>query len=237
MPLLSRYHPGSYSDEQYKIEKHIGWYSLFVSVALVSVLWMIKLLEFEYGFDFSGWGLLPRDLNGLRGILFSPLIHGSFEHLAANTFPLMVLTFSLFFFYRKSPYTIFGLIYLFSGIFLWLGGREALHIGASGIIYGLAAFLFLSGVLSRHTGLLTISLIVALLYGGLLWGIFPIKPEISWEGHLWGAISGLALALLFRTPAPIDQVVLSEEEDDAHDDGEWQVDEQDTVQEERDPNQ
>jgi membrane associated rhomboid family serine protease len=186
------------------------------------------LLEFEYGFDFSSWGLLPRDLTGLRGILFSPLIHGSFEHLAANTFPLMVLTFSLFFFYRKSPFTIFGLIYLFSGIFLWLGGREALHIGASGIIYGLAAFLFLSGILSRHTGLLTISLVVALLYGGLFWGIFPIKPEISWEGHLWGAVSGLALALIFRTPAPVDQVVPSEEEDEP-DDGEWQEIQEETL--------
>ena len=221
MPLLSRYYPASYTDEQYQIEKHIGWYSLFVSTVLVAMLWFIKLMEYEYGFDFSNWGLLPRDIKGLRGILFSPMIHGNFEHLAANTFPLMVLTFSLFFFYRKSPFTMFGLIYLFSGIFLWLGGREALHIGASGIIYGLAAFLFLSGVLSRHTGLLTISLVVALLYGGLFWGIFPIKPEISWEGHLWGAISGLALALLFRTPAPIEQVVQSEDEDDANDDGEW----------------
>jgi membrane associated rhomboid family serine protease len=228
MPLLSRYYPGSYTEEQYQIEKHIGWYSLFVSSVLVALLWFIKLLEFEYGFDFSSWGLLPRDLTGLRGILFSPLIHGSFEHLAANTFPLMVLTFSLFFFYRKSPFTIFGLIYLFSGIFLWLGGREALHIGASGIIYGLAAFLFLSGILSRHTGLLTISLVVALLYGGLFWGIFPIKPEISWEGHLWGAVSGLALALIFRTPAPVDQVVPSEEEDEP-DDGEWQEIQEETL--------
>jgi membrane associated rhomboid family serine protease len=235
MPLLSRYYPGSYSDEQYNIEKHIGWYSLFVSVALVAVMWLIKLLEFEYSLDFSEWGILPRELSGLRGILFSPLIHGNFEHLAANTLPLMVLTFSLFFFYRKAPYTIFALIYILSGILLWLGGRDAIHIGASGIIYGLAAFLFLSGVLSRHTGLLTISLIVALLYGGLFWGIFPIKPEISWEGHLWGAISGLALAFLFRTPAPINQTVPIDEEDDAMDDGEWQAD--DPEQEESIPNQ
>ncbi|MEI7829471.1 MAG: rhomboid family intramembrane serine protease [Prolixibacteraceae bacterium] len=222
MPLLSRYYPSSYTDEQYQIEKHIGWYSLFVSSVFVVFLWLMKLLEFEFGFDFSSWGVLPRDFTGLRGILFSPLIHGNFEHLAANTFPLFVLTFSLFFFYRKSPFAIFGLIYLLSGIFLWLGGRDALHIGASGIIYGLAAFLFLSGVLSRHAGLLTISLIVALLYGGLFWGIFPIKPEISWEGHLWGAISGLVLALLFKSPAPMNQVIPVDEEEDAQDDSEWQ---------------
>ena len=223
MPLLSRYYPGSNSDGQNDIEKHIGSHSLFISVALVVVLWLIKLTEFEYGFDFSGWGILPRNLNGLRGILFSPLIHGNFGHLAANTLPLLILTFSLFYFYRKFSYTIFILIYLFSGLFVWLGGRDAMHIGASGIIYGLAAFLFLSGVLSRNIGLLTISLIVALIYGGLFWGIFPVKPEISWESHLWGAISGLALAALFRNPAP--QVPEETEEEDEPEEGEWMEEE------------
>jgi membrane associated rhomboid family serine protease len=229
MPLLSRYYPGNYSDDQYNTEKRIGWHSLFVSVFLVVALWLIKLVEYEYGLDFSSWGVLPGNLTGLRGILFSPLIHADFSHLAANSLPLLVLTFSLFFFYRKSPYTVFVLIYLFSGVFVWIGGREALHIGASGIIYGLAAFLFLSGVLSHHTGLLTISLIVALLYGGLFWGIFPAKPEISWEAHLWGAISGFVLAFLYRnkTPDNPDNEYVDADEPD-HD--EWQ--EQDAGEEE-----
>ncbi|MEI6277307.1 MAG: rhomboid family intramembrane serine protease [Prolixibacteraceae bacterium] len=221
MPLLSRYYPGNYSEEQYQTEKRIGWHSLFISVFLIIVLWLIKLVEFEYELDLSGWGLIPRDLGGLRGILFSPLIHSNFDHLSANTVPLFVLTFSLFFFYRKSSYSIFLLIYLFSGIFVWLGGREAIHIGASGMIYGLAGFLFLSGVLSRNASLLTISLMVALLYGGLFWGVFPIKPEISWESHLWGAISGFSLAWLYRHSIP--QVPLPEEvEEDDQDNLEWQ---------------
>jgi membrane associated rhomboid family serine protease len=190
---------------------------------LIVGLWLIKLVEFEYGLDFSDWGVLPRDPAGLRGILFSPLIHSNFEHLAANTLPLLVLTFSLFFFYRKSSYTIFLLIYLFSGFFVWLGGREAMHIGASGVIYGLAAFLFLSGIISHNISLLTISLIVAFLYGGLLWGIFPLKPEISWESHLWGALSGLALAVLFRKSAPT-KPEDREEEDDVVE-GEWMEEE------------
>jgi membrane associated rhomboid family serine protease len=223
MPLFSRYYPGNYSEEQYNIEKHIGWYSLFISVSLIVGLWLIKLVEFEYGLDFSDWGVLPRDPAGLRGILFSPLIHSNFEHLAANTLPLLVLTFSLFFFYRKSSYTIFLLIYLFSGFFVWLGGREAMHIGASGVIYGLAAFLFLSGIISHNISLLTISLIVAFLYGGLFWGIFPIKPEISWESHLWGALSGLALAVLFRKSAPA--VPEIKEEEDEPEEGEWMEEE------------
>jgi len=221
MPLLSRYYPERYSEEQYETEKLTSAHALFVSVVLVAGLWLLKLAEFEYSLDFSRWGLVPRSLEGLKGILFSPLIHGNFEHLAANTFPLLVLSFSLFYFYRKSSYAIFVLIYLCSGIFVWLGGREAIHIGASGLIYGLAAFLFLGGVLSHHTGLLTISLIVALLYGGLFWGIFPLKPEISWESHLWGAISGFGLAYLFRHDAPAVRVPVEEDEEDDPADAEW----------------
>lgn len=202
MRLLSRYHPWRYTDEQYAIEKRIVQHSLFVSGFFIILLWLIRLFEFEFNLDFSTWGVLPHEIKGLRGILFSPLIHSNFEHLFANTFPLFILTFSLFFFYRKSAYAIFILIYLFSGLFVWFGGREAFHIGASGIIYGLAAFLFLSGIISFNISLLTISLIVSFLYGGMLWGIFPVKPEISWESHLWGGISGLVLAVLYRKSAP-----------------------------------
>jgi len=232
MSLLSRYYPGSNPEEQYNVEKRIGFHSFFVSIAFVTGLWMIKLIEFEYALDFGIWGIRPRDTGGLIGILFSPLIHGSFGHLAANTFPMLVLTFSLFFFYRKSSYLIFVLIYLFSGFFVWLGGRDALHIGASGLIYGLAAFLFLSGVLSHNTRLLTISLIVSFFYGGLFWGIFPLKPEVSWESHLWGAISGLGLAFLYRSPPP---AVGEDEEDstDDMDDSEWQEETSEPEQEEK----
>lgn len=232
MSLLSRYYPGSNPEEQYDVEKRVGFHSFFISGAFVTVLWLIKLIEFEYLLDFAGWGIRPRITDGLIGILFSPLIHGSFGHLAANTFPMLILTFSLFFFYRKSSYLIFVLLYLFSGFFVWLGGRDAVHIGASGLIYGLAAFLFLSGVLSHNTRLLTISLIVAFFYGGLFWGIFPIKPEVSWESHLWGALSGFGLALIYRSPPPADA---AEEEDHAEEmeDNEWQHDQSEPEAEEK----
>lgn len=218
MTLLSRYFPGNNLEEQFNIEKRIAKHSLFISAFLIVGIWLVKLVEFVYGFDFAVWGILPRDLNGLRGVLFSPFIHHDFEHLSANTLPLFILTFSLFYFYRRYSYTIFILIYLFSGTFVWFGGREAMHIGASGIIYGLAAFLFLSGIISRNVGLLTISLIVAMLYGGLFWGIFPIKPEISWESHLWGGVSGFLIAWLFRHSAPPKQV----EEEDNEEEIIWQ---------------
>lgn len=223
MSLLSRYYPGIYSEEQYETDKRIGWHSFFVSVTIVVILWLIKLVEFEFSLEFSDWGILPMHQKGLRGILFSPLIHGNFDHLIANTFPLMILVFSLFFFYRKNAYFIFLLIYFFSGLFVWLGGREAMHIGASGLIYGVAGFLFLSGVLSYNIRLLTISLVVAFFYGGLFWGIFPIKPEISWESHLWGALSGLALAVLFRKSAPPKPEEQQEEEEE--EEGEWMEEE------------
>lgn len=202
MPLLLRYGQGGYSEEQFQLEKRIVRHSLFISSSFVVILWLVKLFEFEFQLDFSAWGVFPLSEKGLRGILFSPLIHANFEHLTANTLPTFILTFSLFFFYRKSAYTIFGLIYLLSGFFVWIGGREALHIGVSGVIYGLAAFLFLSGVISQNIRLLTISMIVALIYGGMFWGIFPVKPDISWESHLWGGVSGFGLALLYRKSAP-----------------------------------
>ena len=220
--LLSRYHPGTYSEEQFQIDKRILGHSVFVSTILVVVLWLVKLFEIEFGFDLSIFGILPRELIVLRGIIFSPLIHSNIEHLTANSLPFLVLNFSLFFFYRKSAYAIFILTYLFSGIFVWIGGREALHIGASGVIYGLAAFLFLSGVISHNIRLLTISLIVILLYGSMFWGIFPLKPEISWESHLWGGLSGFVLAWLYRKSAPIVEV----ENDDMTDETEEMEDQE-----------
>lgn len=205
MKLLSRYNPENYPEDQYLIEKRVVKHAFFISISLIVLLWMIKLFEIEFNLDFSAWGILPLKAKGLRGIIFSPLIHGSIGHLAANTLPLFILTFSLFFFYRKSPYTIFFLIYILSGSFVWLFGREALHIGSSGIIYGLAAYLFFSGILSRNVSQLTISLIVALIYGYLIWGIFPVKPEISWESHLWGGVSGFGLALFTRGQIPVQE--------------------------------
>ncbi len=220
MPLLSRYYPGNYSEEQFELEKRIVRHSLFVSCSLVIILWLVRIIETEFQFDFTTWGILPLTTKGLWGILYSPLIHASFEHLIANTFPLFILTFSLFFFYRKFSYLIFILIYLLSGLFVWLAGREAWHIGASGVIYGLAAFLFMSGIISYNIRLLTISMIVALVYGGMIWGIFPIKPEISWESHLWGGVSGFGLAILFGKSASSDRSRQEEEEEDLEEDQE-----------------
>ena len=213
-----RYIPGNnYTEEQRQLDKRIFRHSLFFPTFLVVLLWLIRLFETEFHLDFVRGGIYPLHEKGLLGIITAPLVHGSFGHLMANTVPLFVLTLALLFFYRDLAYRIFFLIWILSGTFVWLGAREAWHIGASGVIYGLAAFLFMSGVVRNNVRLLTISIIVVFLYGGLFWGIFPMKPGISWEGHLWGSISGLVLAVIYRKKGPPEEHHSWEEEDEADD--------------------
>ena len=116
----------------------------------------------------------------------------------SNSIPFFILLFMLIYFYRRISYQIFFLLYFLSGLSVWLAGREAWHIGASGVVYAMAAFHFVSGIIRNDVRLLTLSVVVVFLYGGLIWGIFPIDPEISWEGHLWGAVSGVVLAIYYR---------------------------------------
>jgi membrane associated rhomboid family serine protease len=212
MPIF-RYYP-NHSTGDPELEKKVFRYSLLFPSLIVFIIWLVKLTETTFGLDLSTYGIFPLRLSGLVGILASPLIHGSYEHLFANSVPLFILTFALTYFYRGLAYRIFFLIYFISGICVWLGGRESYHIGASGVVYGLASFLFFSGVLRSDLKLLTISIIVVFLYGSMFWGIFPFKPDISWESHLWGAISGLVLAAWFRHQGPRRPPVPWEDEPD-----------------------
>ena len=169
---------------------------------LTAILWMIKLLETAFGLEFTRVGIFPLHMKGVPGILFSPLIHGDWKHLFANTGPFFFLTFSMFYFYRKKATEIYLITWIVSGIMVWLGAREAWHIGASGVVYGLAAFLFLSGIIRNDSRLLTVALVVAFLYGGMVWGVLPLKKEVSWEGHLWGGIAGFVMAVIYRNEGP-----------------------------------
>ncbi|HEY3369855.1 MAG TPA: rhomboid family intramembrane serine protease, partial [Prolixibacteraceae bacterium] len=197
MPLFD-YYPRGHESIDKDTEKKIFKYSLLFPFLIVSIFWIVKLTENIYGLDLAKYGILPLQVEGLPGILFSPFIHGSYDHLLSNTIPFMILGFALFYFYRNLAYRILFLIYILSGICVWLGGRDSYHIGASGIVYGLASFLFFSGVFRKDANLLTIGIIVIFLYGSMFWGIFPLKPEISWESHLWGAASGLMLSIYYR---------------------------------------
>ncbi len=202
MPIFD-YYPRNQESTDKETEKKIFKYSLLFSLIIVSVFWLVKLLENLLNLDLTEFGILPLQIEGLRGIIFSPFIHSNYDHLLSNSIPFLILSFTLFYFYRKLAYRIIFLIYLLSGLCVWLGGRDSYHIGASGIVYGLASFLFFSGVFRKDANLLTIGIIVVFLYGSMFWGIFPLKPGISWESHLWGSASGLMLALYYRDQGPV----------------------------------
>lgn len=216
MPVFN-YTPRNTNSVDPETEKKIFKYSFLIPLSIVIIFWVVKLVENLYQLDFTTYGILPLQPEGLPGILLSPFIHSSYQHLLSNSIPFLILTFALLYFYRNLAYRIFMLIYILSGICVWLGGRDAWHIGASGIVYGLASFLFFSGVFRRDANLLTIGIIVVFLYGSMFWGIFPIKPEISWESHLWGAASGLLLAYYYRHQGPVRPIPTWENEPDEED--------------------
>jgi membrane associated rhomboid family serine protease len=205
-------------------EKKRFFYSLFFPTVFLLIIWAIALAEYMSGVNFAQYGLYPRTAKGAIGILTSPLIHGDFNHLFANSVPLFVLGASLFYFYRSIALRVFILIYFFGNIWVWGIGREAYHIGASGIVYGLASFLFVSGLIRKEPRLMAISMFVAFLYGSFIWGIFPeLFPEknISWEGHLMGLLAGIIFAIYFRKRGPQKRRYSwdFEEEDEENDDG------------------
>lgn len=195
---LFRYYPDNLDNIDKELDKKILIHSLIFPGIFILGFWFVKVVEVVFGFDLYQLGIYPLHIKGLPGIFISPFIHSGFGHLMANTVPFFVLLAALVYFYRRFSYRIFFQIYFLSGLCVWLGAREAWHIGASGVVYGLAAFHFVSGILRNDLRLLTISIIVVFLYGGMFWGIFPIQPDISWESHLWGAVSGLVLAIYYR---------------------------------------
>jgi membrane associated rhomboid family serine protease len=176
--------------------------SLYFPIFFVLIIWSVKIIEIALNTSFVKLGVYPLKAWGLIGILTSPLIHSNFEHLINNTIPLLILSVATFYFYRPLGYKVFFWTYLMTGLWVWCGAREAYHIGASGIVYGLAFFLFFSGVFRRIIELAAVSLIVVFLYGSMIWGIFPFVPDVSWESHLSGGLAGLILALVYRNDGP-----------------------------------
>jgi len=195
---LFKYYPSNPKKLDPEMEKRIFIHSLLFSLVFVVAFWIVEIIEQTTGLSFVKFGIFPRHLDGLQGILFSPFIHANFNHLISNSVPFFILLFMLVYFYRRISYRIFFQMYFWAGICVWLVGREAWHIGASGVVYAMAAFHFVSGIIRNDVRLLTLSTVVVFLYGGMIWGMFPINPEISWEGHLWGAVSGVGLAFYYR---------------------------------------
>lgn len=207
-------------------EKNRFWTSMVIPGFLLLIMWLVLFGEYLLGADWGNWGVYPMHASGLPGIVLAPFLHEGIKHLAANSLPFFVLGTALFYFYRDLSLKVLLFIWIFTGVWVWFGGRDAYHIGASGIIYGLASFLFLSGVIRKDTRLSAISLIVIFLYGSLIWGAIPnFLPEknISWESHLGGLVAGIIIAIFYRNSGPQRKKYsweLEEEEED-EEDGYW----------------
>ena len=178
------------------------FFSFLYPVLFIMILWGIKLFETVAHISLFQYGLYPRKVSGLIGIITSPLLHADFPHLISNTLPLLVLGPIIFYFYRSIAFQVFFWVYLMTGVWVWAAGRDSYHIGASGIVYGFITFLFFSGIFRKDTRLLALSLFVTFLYGGAIWGILPIQRSISWESHMLGSLAGLITAYNFRKEGP-----------------------------------
>jgi membrane associated rhomboid family serine protease len=177
--------------------------SALVPFLFVAIAWLVMLYSVLFGTDLFYLGIYPRTAEGLPGVIFCPFIHSSAAHLGGNTLPLLFLGTAAFYFYRNSAFKVAAFVWIFSGAVTWLLAREAWHIGASGIVYGLASFLFFSGIIRKNFRLMALSLLIVFLYGSMVWGMFPeIYRDVSWEGHAAGFIAGIIMAIVYRNEGP-----------------------------------
>ncbi len=195
--------------------------SLVVPTCILVVMWTVMLTEKVFHIDLGGWGVTPHTAKGLVGILTMPFLHGNWEHLLSNSAPLAILGIALYYFYRQIASKILFITYLSTGILTWFIAENGTHIGASALIYGLNFFLIFSGFIRRNLKLIALSLIVIFLYGSFVWGLIPslmIPQHVSWEGHLSGALVGLALAYYFRKQGPQREPETDDKEEEENDD-------------------
>ncbi|MDO9511725.1 MAG: rhomboid family intramembrane serine protease [Bacteroidales bacterium] len=182
------------------------------------IIMSILMVWAYYGhIDIGFLGIHPLHTDGLPGILTAPFVHSGFDHLYSNLIPFIFLSALLFHFYRSIAWEVFSLIWIITGTLVWMGARENWHIGASGVVYGLAVFHVSSGIVRRDNRLMAISFLTIFLYGGMLWGIFPEffpGKRISWESHLAGAITGLILAIYYRKEGPVKMIYHWDEDED-----------------------
>jgi membrane associated rhomboid family serine protease len=193
--------------------------SMLIPFLVVSFMWLVKITEVLFETDFHFLGIFPGKASSLAGIVTSPFIHSGFRHLFNNTIPLFILGTALFYLYSQVSFRVLLWIMLLTGFAVWITGRPAWHIGASGIVYGMASFLFVSGIIRRYIPLMGLSLLVAFVYGEMVWGIFPgFRMDISWESHMLGAAAGLLLAIWYRAEGPQRPVPFYEKEEADEDD-------------------
>lgn len=204
--------------------------AIFSTVVFTSLLWVIKSAEIIFSLDLTDFGVIPKQVSGLMGILTAPLVHGSLEHLFNNTLPLLILGTMLVYGYPKSRLRVLATVWLLSGLGVWLFARHAWHIGASGITHGIFFYLFVVSLFRRDKSSIAIMMVAFFMYGGMTMTIFPRQQEVSFEAHFFGAVAGILAALLWHKldPKPIEKKysweLESESEDPAIGD-QWMLDE------------
>lgn len=172
---------------------------------MLLLIWFWFYVDNSFHLRLNEHGILPRTFSGLQGVVFSPFLHGDLNHIASNSLPLFILSTALIYFYREVSLKVLVYGILLSGMMTWIIGRESYHIGASSLIYVLVSFIFFKGLRTQYYRLMALSFAVVLLYGGMIWYVFP-QPEIvgessiSWEGHLAGLLTGFVFAMQFKTP-------------------------------------
>lgn len=175
---------------------------LLLTLLFVSVLWCIKSAEVLFNIDVGWLGVAPQQLTGLHGIITAPLVHGSYEHLFHNSLPLIILLSALFYGYPNSRWRLLTLVWLASGVGVWLFGRPPVHVGASGITHGVFFYLLVISMFRRDKRSVVLMMIAFFMYGGMVLSIFPREEHISFEYHLFGAIAGVIGAVLWRHKDP-----------------------------------
>ena len=178
-----------------------SWFgSAVIPLRLVFIMWAAFFAELIFGLPLSYFGIVPWTLQGLIGIVAAPMLHGSLNHLVSNTIPLLFLGTVIFFFYEKIGGIVFFRAYFWTNLLVWLFGRQqSNHIGASGVVYGLAFFLIFFGIFRRDFTSMLISIVVIMLYGGVIYGVLPTDPRVSWESHFAGALVGIYTAIGFSS--------------------------------------
>ncbi|PQJ30832.1 rhomboid family intramembrane serine protease [Nonlabens arenilitoris] len=177
-------------------------YTVLPALVFIILIWLVYTIEVKYHFNFTNLGIRPGKWSGLKGVIFSPFIHADLGHLWSNTLPSLVLVTALSYFYRSISFKVLCLGLIFSGLMTWIIGRPSYHIGASGLIYLLASFLFFKGVFTKHYRMLALSFVVTFFYGSMVWYVLPLKTGISWEGHLSGGVVGIILAIVTKNKLP-----------------------------------
>lgn len=172
---------------------------IITSAILVAFMWGIFIFNAILPIDLNRLGILPRHISGLWGLLFAPFLHASLMHIVSNSLPVFVLTLALLFFYENISVRVWAFSAVLGGFLTWgLARGNTYHIGASGVIFSLIGFLIASGIFRRSIKSLLIAIVIFFVYGGTIWGVLPTHPWISWESHLFGFITGVFLAYIYR---------------------------------------